>query len=85
MRLQVILSVACFAAFGRSAKRDVTPQGLAEELERHLVGNEGSYDWDSFCRTTSGRDYRMVFRKGLESSMIAVSNLLNMDRLETEE
>jgi hypothetical protein len=30
---------------GRSEKREVTPQELAEELERHLAGNEGPYDW----------------------------------------
>ncbi len=48
--VEVIL-LCLFAAFGRSDKRDVTPHELAEELERHLVGNEGPYDWDA---TTSG-------------------------------
>ena len=27
-------------------KRNVTPQQLAEELERHLLGTGGAWDWD---------------------------------------
>ena len=37
----------CLIAYsGRNHKRNVTPQELADELERHLVGSEGPYDWD---------------------------------------
>jgi hypothetical protein len=35
-----ILLLCWAATFGRSNKRDITPQELADELERHLVGNE---------------------------------------------
>jgi hypothetical protein len=41
----VVMLLCLIAAFGRSEKRNLTPQGLADELERHLVGNEGQYDW----------------------------------------
>ena len=33
-------------------KRKVTPQQFADELERHLLGTEGPWDWDD---TTSVR------------------------------
>lgn len=39
--LMAEVGLLCLVAFGRSNKRDVTPQKLADELERHLVGNEG--------------------------------------------
>lgn len=63
------------AAFGRSEKRDVTPQELAEELERHLVGNEGRYDWDATTSVeiTNERLNRLIPR------------LIEYDRLDTAE
>jgi hypothetical protein len=27
-------------------KRKITPQAWADELEKHLLGTEGPYDWD---------------------------------------
>lgn len=64
-----------FAAFGRREKRDVTPQELAEELERHLVGNEGPYDWDA---TTS-------VALADESLNRLIPRLIEYDRLDTAE
>jgi hypothetical protein len=42
--LGTVLLVIIFAAFGR--KRKVTPEQYALELERHLLGTEGEWDWD---------------------------------------
>lgn len=33
-------------------KRKVTPQQFADELERHLLGTEGPYDWDDTTSVT---------------------------------
>ena len=64
-----------FAASGRNKKRDVTPQELAEELERHLVGNEGPYDWGATTseELTDERLNRLIPR------------LIEYDRLDTAE
>jgi len=62
-------------ASSRSKKRDVTPQGLADELERHLVGNKGPYDWDA---TTS-------FEITDERLNRLIPRLIEYDRLDTEE
>lgn len=40
----VILLLWASAIFGK--KRTVTPKQLANELERHLLGTEGKWDWD---------------------------------------
>jgi hypothetical protein len=41
------LLLVLWAAVGKwGPKRKVTPQGFANELERHLQGNEGPWDWD---------------------------------------
>jgi hypothetical protein len=44
-------------------KRNVTPQQFADELEGHLVGSGGAWDWD---RTTSStiRDERLDKLRG---------------------
>ena len=42
-----VVLLCLVTASGRNDKRNVTPQELAEELERHLVGSEGPYDWDA--------------------------------------
>ena len=49
---------------GSSEKRYVTPQELADELERHLVGNEGQYAWDDTTsyELTDERLNRLVSR-----------------------
>jgi hypothetical protein len=67
--------VCLFVAFGRSDKRDVTPQELAEELESHLVGNEGPHDWDATTSVelTDERLNRLIPR------------LIEYDRLDTAE
>ena len=63
------------AASGRSDKRDLTPQELAEELESHLVGNEGPHDWDATTseELTDERLNRFIPR------------LIEYDRLDTAE
>jgi len=68
-----VILLCLFAAFGRSDKRDVTPQELAEELERHLVGNEGPYDWGATTSVelTDERLNRLIPR------------LIEYDRLDT--
>jgi hypothetical protein len=63
------------AAFGRRNKRDVTPQELADALERHLVGNEGPYDWDE---TT----FVELADEGLNR---LIPRLIKYDRLDTAE
>lgn len=70
-----VVLLCLIAAFGRSNKRDVTPQELAQELERHLVGNEGPYDWDATTSVeiTDQRLNRLIPR------------LIEYDRLDTAE
>jgi hypothetical protein len=40
----IIVVVLCLAAL--PLKRKVTPEQFADELERHLLGTEGPWDWD---------------------------------------
>lgn len=40
----IVLAFLIAAALG--GKRKVTPQQFADELERHLLGTEGKWDWD---------------------------------------
>lgn len=69
------LLVFLLGAFGRGAARNVTPRELADELERHLVGNEGPYDWDytTSAELTDERLNRLA------------SKLPEYDRLDTPE
>ena len=69
----VLLCLA--AALGHRNKRDVTPQELADELERHLVGNEGPYDWGetTSVELTDEKLNRLIPR------------LIEYDRLDTAE
>jgi hypothetical protein len=70
-----VILLCLVAAFGRSDKRDVTPQELAQELERHLIGNEGPYDWGATTSVeiTDQRLNRLIPR------------LIEYDRLDTAE
>ena len=61
--------------FGRGEKRDVTPQELADELERHLIGNEGPYDWDA-TTPVAVADERLN---------LLIPRLIEYDRLDTAE
>jgi hypothetical protein len=63
------------AAFNRRDKRNVTPQELANGLERHLVGNEGQYDWGE---TTS-------VELADERLNRLIPRLIEYDRLDTAE
>lgn len=40
----IIVVALCIAAL--PLKRKVTPEQFADELERHLLGTEGPWDWD---------------------------------------
>jgi hypothetical protein len=42
----IITALALIAAAFRSKGREVTPSQFADELERHLRGAEGPWDWD---------------------------------------
>lgn len=46
LALAVGLIVLLFVVAALPFKRKVTPQQWADELERHLLANEGPYDWD---------------------------------------
>ena len=46
----IVVLAAIAAAFG--SKRKITPQEWADELERHLLGTEGPYDWDDTTSVT---------------------------------
>lgn len=70
-----VILLCLVAAFGRGNKRDVTPQELALELERHLGGNEGPYDWDE---TTS-------FEIADQRLNNLIPKLIEYDRLDTAE
>ena len=56
--LLVILLIILASPFLPFLKRNITPQQFADELERHLFGTEGGWDWDN---TTSRaiRDHRL--------------------------
>lgn len=46
-------------------KRKVTPQQLADELERHLLGTEGEWDWDDVTSVAIADDRLELIRWGL--------------------
>jgi len=72
---EVIVLLCWIAPFNRGYKRNVTPQELADELERHLIGSEGQYDWDE---TTS-------FNLADERLNRLIPRLIEYDRLDTPE
>jgi hypothetical protein len=43
----VVVLVVLINALNNGDRRNVTPQELADELEKHLDGSEGRYDWDA--------------------------------------
>jgi hypothetical protein len=75
VRAALVVLGIIIGAFGRGEKRSITPHELADELERHLVGSEGQYDWD---HTTSVE----VTNEKLNR---LVSRLPEYDRLDTPE
>jgi hypothetical protein len=68
-------TLLCLVAAWPQAKRNVTPKELADELERHLIGNEGPYDWDA---TTSEEIADARLNR-------LIPGLIEYDRLETAE
>lgn len=47
-----ILVCLMLAVAALRTKRKITPQEWANELERHLLGTEGPYDWDDTTAVT---------------------------------
>jgi hypothetical protein len=72
---ELVVLLFWISPFNRPNKRELTPQQLADELERHLVGNEGPYDWDD---TTS-------FELADERLNRLIPRLLEYDRVDTPE
>ncbi len=62
-------------AIFKTPPREVTPQQFADELEKHLLGHEGPYDWDN---TTS-------FALADAKLNALVARLPDFDRLDTPE
>jgi len=50
----IILIMCLMAAFG--GKRKIAPQQWADELEKHLLGEEGPFDWDNTTSVTMADD-----------------------------
>lgn len=62
--LGIIAFVLLVAALP-SSKREVTPEQFANELERHLLGTEGDWDWDDTTSVTIADERLERIRRGL--------------------
>jgi len=69
----IILAMILAAALGPARK--ITPEQLADRLEKHLLGNEGPYDWDDTISVTLADERLEILRQGLS----------DFDRLDTAE
>ena len=59
----IVLAFLIAAALPR--KRKVTPQQFADELEKHLLGTEGKWDWDDVTSVAIADDRLELIRWGL--------------------
>lgn len=59
----IVLAFLVAAVLGR--KRKVTPQQFADELEKHLLGTEGKWDWDDVTSIAIADDRLELIRLGL--------------------
>jgi hypothetical protein len=57
--------VLAFLIAARPSKRRVTPQQFADELEKHLLGTEGEWDWDDVTSVAIADDRLERIRWGL--------------------
>lgn len=60
-----IIVLAFFIAALLPRKRKVTPQQFADELEKHLLGTEGEWDWDDVTSVAIADDRLELIRWGL--------------------
>ena len=58
----IIVLVFLIAALPVKRKRRVTPQQLADELEEHLLGKEGEWDWDDVTSVAIADDRLELIR-----------------------
>jgi len=72
---ELVVLLFWISPLNRPNKRELTPQELADELKRHLVGNEGPHDWGD---TTS-------FELADERLNRLIPRLLEYDRVDTPE
>ena len=59
----IVLVILIAAALPR--KRKVTPQQFADELEKHLLGTEGKWDWDDVTSVAIADDRLELIRWGV--------------------
>ncbi len=59
----IIVLVFLLAAL--PTKRKVTPEEFADELEKHLLGTEGKWDWDDVTSVAIADDRLELIRWGL--------------------
>src|SRR5271167_4567045 len=60
-----IIAIAVLVA-ALPIKRKVTPEQFADELERHLLGTEGDWDWDDTTSVAIANESMDRLRSGLE-------------------
>jgi hypothetical protein len=63
------------------AKRKVSPEEFAEELEKHLLGTEGQWDWDYITSVALADERLERIRLGL-SKFDLLSRTKNRDEFE---
>jgi hypothetical protein len=63
------------------AKRKVSPEEFAEELEKHLLGTEGKWDWDYITSVALADERLERIRLGL-SKFDLLSRAKNRDEFE---
>ena len=61
----IIVLVFLLAALPIKRKRKVTPEEFADELEKHLLGTEGKWDWDDVTSVAIADDRLELIRRGL--------------------
>src|SRR5262250_995064 len=61
----IIVLVFLLAVLPIRRKRKVTPGEFADELEKHLLGTEGKWDWDDVTSVAIADDRLELIRWGL--------------------
>ena len=62
---EIVVLVFLLAALPIKRKRKVTPEEFADELEKHLLGTEGKWDWDDVTSVAIADDRLELIRWGL--------------------
>ena len=76
-----ILVLALFVAALLPIKRKVTPQQFADELERHLLGTGGPWDWDDTISFSIADPRLEVVRSCLGPNLDSLSHEKDKDEL----